>query len=524
MNEPKLAGDQIQGDSLAGFRKDHVALMFLRFDEQQLSAVKRWLAELVPYLARLSDVAHFNASYRAMKLRRGCDPELTALWVNIAFTAQGLTKLVGAAEVERFETAFRIGAAARAATLGDPSCGAGSPAAWCVGGPENEPDAMINVAADLELHLDNERARLGTTFDATNGAVTLIHEDIGNACIAPVKGHEHFGFKDGVSQPGVRGTVGSANAPLTRRLLADDDPLSDRFAMPGQPLLQPGEFVVGYPRQDPEDPTGEQPEPAPDEREPAWADNGSYLVYRRLRQDVAAFNRFIDDGVRQLAAQGIDVGAEQFGAMCVGRWKSGTPIARAPHYDDPAIAADKYAPQSFFFWSDTKPVKWKDPHEPTDNFPAAKMDGDGNVCPLAAHIRKVNPRDEGTDLGGGTRTLRRRILRRGVTYGPKYEPGEAEGVDRGLLFLCYQRSISEQFEFVWRVWSNKTGTPRADAGFDPIIGQNGDRPPDARELYFPVAHDRRATVKIPERFIISTGGAYLFAPSIDAIANTLAKE
>ena len=93
MNEPQLAGDQIQGDSLAGFRKDHVALLFLRFDEQRTGEVKRWLAELAPLLARLGEVAHFNATYHAQKARLGGDPPMTALWRNIGFTASGLFKL-----------------------------------------------------------------------------------------------------------------------------------------------------------------------------------------------------------------------------------------------------------------------------------------------------------------------------------------------------------------------------------------------------------------------------------------------
>lgn len=526
MNEPKLAGDQIQGDSLAGFRKDHVALLFVRFDERQIERVRTWLAGLAPCLARLSDVAHFNASFRAMKRRAGEDPYapvLTALWLNLGFTASGLTKLRNAEEVARFETAFQLGAAARAGGIGDPSYGPGSPDEWFVGGPRNEADAMLNVAADREEDLERERARLLRTIEATGGAVTVVHQDTGNAKLAPRTGHEHFGFKDGVSQPGVRGTIGSGNAFLTRRLIAEDDPLGPYFAAPGQPLLQPGEFVVGYDRQHPDDPASSQPDQPPLRTEPEWATNGSYLVYRRLRQDVAAFERFLEHGVRELRNAGVEVDAARFGAMCVGRWKSGTPIARAPRQDDPAIARDDYAPQSFLFWSDTKPVRWRDPAQPPDRFPAATMDGDGERCPLAAHVRKVNPRDEATDVGSLWRTLRRRILRRGVTYGPKYEPGEEPGTDRGLLFLSYQRSISEQFEFVWRVWSNKSGTPRANAGFDPIIGQNGDGDPAARQMHVALAHDRTVSVAVTERFIISTGGAYLFVPSIDAIENVLAR-
>ena len=190
-------------------------------------------------------------------------------------------------------------------------------------------------------------------------------------------------------------------------------------------------------------------------------------------------------------------------------------MARTPATNDPPMARDRYAPQSFFFWKDTPPVRWADPSQPVDTFTAAVMDGDGQRCPLPGHIRKVNPRDEATDIGQGARTLRRRIIRRGVTYGPSYATDPA--ADRGLLFLCYQGSIADQFEFLWRVWANKPDTPRGGAGFDPIISQN---PRGGRWLHF-VQGDRRAAMKITERFIFSTGGAYLFAPSISAIRDTL---
>lgn len=225
---------------------------------------------------------------------------------------------------------------------------------------------------------------------------------------------------------------------------------------------------MGYDRQSPTSQTGSQNEMAY-RTAPAWATNGSYLVYRRLRQDMPAFQRFIKHGVKQLRNQGVTVDPERFGAMCVGRWKSGVPISRAPLADDPAMAADENvnATQSFFFDSDTQPIRF--------------------------------------------------------TYGPAWKPRERKGVDRGLLFLCYQRSIAEQFEFVWRVWSNKAGTPRAGAGIDPIIGQNGDHPPKERAVHFAIDDATKATVTIPERFITSTGGAYLFVPSIDAMTNTLAR-
>ena len=71
-------------------------------------------------------------------------------------------------------------------------------------------------------------------------------------------------------------------------------------------------------------------------------------------------------------------------------------------------------------------------------------DRHGARCPFHGHIRKVNPRNLGTDQGPADRTLLFHVLRRGIPYGPPYEPG-SEGADRGLLFLAYQTSFTQQF-------------------------------------------------------------------------------
>jgi len=530
--EPLLRGNEIQGDSLAGFRKDHVSLLFLSFNAKRIAGVKTWLRQMVPRLATLNAVAQFNDSFRMARraLRplapmalKPPEPNLSATWINIAFTAEGIRKLLGKTAVNDFDEAFRAGALARAAVIGDPTNGSdGSPSTWVVGGPKRVPDAMLNVAADDERSLKTMVRELRKNMRDLGGAVRVIYEDVGNAKLAPVTGHEHFGFKDGVSQPGVRGMLDTPTNPLlTPRLIAESDPLSRVFASPGVPLIQPGEFVLGYPRQDPNSPNRVQPEEAT-RSEPEWARDGSYVVYRRLRQDVAAFERFVEHGSASLTRQGFSgITAENFGAMCVGRWKDGSPMARAPLAPDPDIARDRRAAQSFFFAKDTRPVVWRNPDREPDKFPAATMDGDGQRCPISAHIRKVNPRDEGTDIGQGARTFRRRIIRRGVTFGPSYKKDPK--AERGLLFICYQASISDQFEFLWRVWSNGFNTPRADSGIDPILGQNGNGDPSARVANF-VQGATHGKVEIPERFVISTGAAYLFAPSISAIRDVLAAE
>jgi len=521
IEEPLLRGDEIQGDGLAGFRKDHVSLLFLEFDETRIDIVKRWLSTLT--LSTLDAVHAFNAAFSLMRRQLLADPPLHACWMNIGFTAQGLKKLVDAAEVEKLGAAFNIGAHERAAIVGDPTDGKpGDPKEWVIGGPANVPDAMLIIAADHSPSVAAQVRSIREQVDALSTGVSpvrVMFEQPGHTRPGDSVGHEHFGFKDGISQPGVRGRLDSPTRPLlTPRYLDKSDPLFETFSAPGEPLLWPGEFIVGYPQNRDDDPLKNQTV----DPDPPWSANGSFLVFRRLYQNVPAFLRFIEAGTKQIADDGHfgAMDAERFGAMCVGRWKSGTPVMRAPMKDDARIAdADNDAVNSFFYDEDTAPMKF-DPasRRDPDDLPPAHRDFDGVTCPLGAHVRKVNPRDESTDQGDSPRTLRHRLLRRGIPYGADYDPAKpgSDKEDRGLLFIAYQSSIERQFEFLQQTWVNSEDGPRTESGIDPILGAKG-------LLRLVNDQDASLDVAVPERFVVATGAAYLFVPSISAIRNVLAK-
>src|SRR5262249_33120752 len=117
---------------------------------------------------------------------------------------------------------------------------------------------------------------------------------------ADLPGHEHFGFKDGVSQPGVRGLVSrTPKVYLTPRLLKRPTDGSIEFSKPGQPLVWPGHFVLGYPFGDRND--GSRQDPLPLAR--PWFKNGSFLVFRRLNQNVAGFWAFLAAEATRLAGE-----------------------------------------------------------------------------------------------------------------------------------------------------------------------------------------------------------------------------
>jgi len=199
-----------------------------------------------------------------------------------------------------------------------------------VGAVDRVPDILLIVASDDPAQLDRVATQLCPGVGDLAGAPEVIWRELGETR-NDLPGHEHFGFKDGVSQPGVRGLVSrSPDVYLTDRLLRDALDGEISFASPGVPLVWPGQFVFGYPSSD-----RNNGRPVPSQAlAPPWIRNGSLLVFRRLRQDVAAFHAFLRAASASLAATPDFPGltAERLGAMLVGRWPSGLrafPITRS---------------------------------------------------------------------------------------------------------------------------------------------------------------------------------------------------
>jgi Dyp-type peroxidase family len=244
--------------------------------------------------------------------------------------------------------------------------------------------------------------------------------------------------------------------------------------------LAVGEFVLGHPDSEGVVPTV-----------PAlgWARNGSFVVIRKLHQDVAAFRRLVDGAGPHVAG-----GAERLAAQIVGRWPDGTPLARSPGCPDPSIANDPGQVNDFRFSDDP----------------------DGRRCPVGAHVRRVNPRD-GAGVGGAM-TTRHRMLRRGVPYGPRLAPERTtdDGVDRGLLFVCFVADIERQFEFVQRHWVDDGDVIGAGHDPDPLVGRR------RRGARFKVPGDPPYLLPLEEPLVRVRGSLYLFQPGIRALRDLAA--
>lgn len=462
MPDPVIAADDIQGNSLAGFNKDHQAFLFVQI--RDTPAARLWLKTLVPRVSPLSEVQGFNDLRHSMTARLGREPRsLAVTWINIAVSSRGveLVKLEGHDPLD--DDAFNVGlAGGRSELLGDHP----DRSNWKVGGSDRtNADVLVIAASDSASHLRTVVRELRSGIKAAKQRLLFVQE--GHVLDGNLKGHEHFGFRDGISQPGVRGLTQSPK--------------------PGQPMIWPGQFVLGLPRQDDANP--DQPlDPLPC---PEWAKNGSFVVLRRLRQDVEGFWQTMKDEAARIAAgpefHGID--AVRLASMLVGRWPSGAPFVLSPKGDNPDLARSNE-----FTFGDT------------DKFPP--------VCPFAAHIRKVNPRADPVEGGGPGSTLTRRFLRRGIPYsdGPS---------DRGLIFVSYQSSIQNQFEFVSRQWTSREDLPVVPpgggiSGFDAIIGQNADGVRERSAILFHPT-GTAVDVKLPCDFVVPTGGGYFFSPSISTL-------
>jgi len=93
--------------------------------------------------------------------------------------------------------------------------------------------------------------------------------------------------------------------------------------------------------------------------------------------------------------------------------------------------------------------------------------------------------------------------------------------ERGLMFLSYQASIENQFEFLTNHWTNADKQPRP-GGHDPVIGQHRDQEGNRiRQVEIQGNDGSTEVINIPLEWVTPTGGGYFFAPSLSALKTVL---
>ena len=528
--EPLLNMKNIQGLAIPGLLKPHQTLVGIQIPVGLEPKFKALLSKLSVHVATAAEVLQDRRDFRRRRAAAGSrfysrSAEHSSVFVGVGFAHSGLVRLTpGAAYIN--SEAFRLGLPARSSLLGDPTDPAaeGNPNNWVVGAPDSPLDALFVVAGD---HRSVVTAKANELADLCRKAgMHVPYTEDGDVREGDERGHEHFGFEDGVSQPGIRGRASDAPDDFVtdRYVEPSEVPEAELFGYPGQYLIWPGELVLGYSRTSP-DPLIPGPVAS---MTPTWTMDGSFLVFRRLRQDVGLFWRTMRDVAAELAVLPGFAGITDvhLASRLVGRWPSGAPFNRTPTKDDAALGGEARANNYFYFESDTPPLAIKDF---VDTFPAAKADPAGVTCPWAAHIRKVNVRDAGSDMGANESTFNRRLLRTGAPFGKGLADRYAEISDdpergnRGLLFLSIQSSIEDQFEFLMARWANDSSRPKTPGGNDMIIGQNSPVPDGIRRCTIFGSGLQQAELSAASQWVIPTGGGYFFVPSIAALREVISQ-
>ena len=442
----------VQANTLQGFRAEEALHIGLEFADSKSASA------FVAELAKGSSLSVTPAAPWNNDTTKEC--------VNIGFTFEGLRMLgVGASDLQKFPAAFQEGPVARATRLGD--IGDSAPENW----GEVRPDGPSVVHAMVSLY-----AKGNASMQRNKHALAVLQDRHG---VKPVfsrkaaglgvdKKGVHFGYRDGIAQPSIDG-VHPAQPPGS------------------QPCSPAGDFLLGT------NYINSRGGSYIGELRPELAENAIYAAVRVVEQHVEVFENLLD-----AAAEGREILA----ARLMGRWRNGTPLVMSPK-------AEAGKPPTLSEMTDAA-LDAFDYVQPSD-----QGAGDGESCPVGAHIRRLNPRSGmvvGVPWG-------RRIIRRGLPYeldvpDKTDATGEKKRKERGLfgLFLC--GDLETQFEFLLRVWANHDlSAPGLRGTQDPFVGSRSGTTP-FRYTETPGGQPKEINVPPLTR---TAGSLYLLIPGLAAL-------
>jgi deferrochelatase/peroxidase EfeB len=429
-------------------------------DAPQITTAEDWHVALSPGPGdRLADVPRHKPDY--------C--------LNLGITWPGLVALeikdrVPTLSFKSFN-AFIAGAAERASLVGD--TGASAPQNWIGGFGKGSDHVLVTLHATSSEAMTTYSDRLSALF-AEGDAFREIWRTDGMAWLEMVDGKAApcakvpFGYTDGISMTTIRGGP-------------------ERYTPDHQQPCEPWLFVM-------QDEAENYFVPKP----PELGLNGSFAVFKMIETDVVGFENFLQSNKDK-------IDPELLAAKICGRWRNGTPLALSPETDSPQGGI---------------------PPERLNEYEYVNSDGSGDPrglrCPVGAHMRRVNPRGQpvtGQGEPGGSNNTHR-LIRRGLPYGPTYDPAQPyDGIKRGLLGYFINSSIENQYEFVLGHWVNDSefaGAVRLNPkSKDPMIGTQ-----DPTESIFVIPQTNGSPpIKITgfSGFTTTKAAAYCFLPSITAI-------
>jgi deferrochelatase/peroxidase EfeB len=470
-------------------------------------------------------------------------PRRPLVAVNVGISFLGLLALeLPTRTLSQLPPEFIDGMAKRSSILGDVE--QSSPAKWdpiwVAAREARSCEVHVCVSLSSQVNTDgapvdalDERTEWLRTAAMESGGVTLLKGDRGTEAayqksaalmqqLAPGRmaptAKEHFGFVNGIGDPVFVGqyknSVEAAEATGNGKLLPDNK---------GWAPLAAGEFILGYPSEAQELPPTAMPM--------EFMRNGTFMVYRKLHQNIASFGGYVRQqatGFSQRGAAATQSDAEEtIRAKMMGRWSNGIPLVVAPTFQESRNLEMKCA--------DIAAIQLKGANRTASE--TARLaeyerflidfryseDIEGAKCPVSAHIRRSNPRDSLDPLLGSyppgksaTSALsnRRRILRRGLPYGASGIVDDAS--EHGFIFMAICASLFNQFEFIQQQWIQYGDSFNVGNDTDPIVGM---RRSGAK---FVIPSDPAGTAppficaNLPQ-FVEMRGGEYFFLPSLTAL-------
>jgi deferrochelatase/peroxidase EfeB len=483
--------DNVQGNILRGYRSNLTYVRHIILEVTDRAAARRFLAAS----AAASASADVPAITRATPWGN-LTPDST---FNIGITFAGMKALgTPAAMLATFPTEFREGMTKRALKLGD--FGDSAPSQWPA--PFDQPDRIHLIASAYATRLDRlnqvqeQVAKAFTVLGVRDGSERVDANVLGPAYKddGSPNNRVFFGYADSISQPRFRiagfpdQEYAVPDAPLGTALLGYDTPLEGvRFRVPLAP-----------------DPTSPQD---PDR----LGRDSSFNAFRVLAQDTAGFEAWLSQSARLIMAleaekgpQLLPAGGEKhigqkldrfaalrevIAAQMLGRWRNGTPVDTSPY----------------------KPLPEKElTPDVLNNFDYAGI----SACPAGAHVRRVAPRD--SQIVQRAANYTRRLIRRGMPYGPDFDVAKPDNDERGLLGNFIGASLGAQFEAVMCDWLNLgLHDPDITRSHDPLIGANT---PETSWFDLRLMDGKPYRLRGFPRFVTTKGGAYTFLPSLAAIA------
>lgn len=442
-----------------------------RFDQSQSSPITLELEDIQATVLRVRPVPYYGTHVMlriddargGRELLQRLTPHVTSAsnwrhadeaWLAVTLSYPGLVALgVPDDSLRSFPESFRQGMAGRAPQLCDQ--GENAPQHWEAPFGTGQIHVALSGFSGSEAQWREVMQTARAQFEGLSGVTHLFSQDFG----AQPGGLNSLGYKDGIGQPVIDG--------------------SDVEPFPGQGApIKAGEFILGYPNEAGSTHRIPQPE--------ILGRNGVFVGLRKYVSRVGEFKRFLTSNAKTADEQ------ELLAAKLVGRWRSGAPLVLAPERDDPALGADFQRNNDFSFRDDPRGLR----------------------APLGCHMRRMNPRD--TKLAVLTDVNLHRIIRRGTTYGPEYDPvataEQDDAVERGVYFIFMGARAMETIEFLQSEWINNGTFLDLGAERDPIVG----------------LQDEEATFTIPRQpvrrrihgihtFNQLRGGEYLFMPSLSAL-------